>query len=148
MLPLALAPTQMGAPTCTLCAPLVSVKHSSQKIPFSPLMLPVLTLLPEHALVSGNFCRKYLSIVSLFCCAVWGGLDVPAPMVMPPSPLGLSSVTVSLSLLATLHPEGIVTVSLSFDTELPPPAGCVDGDAFDDGDTAGDGLETDWKPAF
>src|SRR6266567_651595 len=71
-------------------------------------------------------------------------------MVTAPSPLGLSSVTVSLSLDNTVHPVGMVTVSPSFDT-LDPFAGCVgceDGDGLCPGfgETAGDGLDTAPNP--
>ena len=65
--PLEFAPTKRGAPTCTLCAPLVSVKQISQKMPAAPSRLPVVTLLPGQFFVSGYFCRKNLSRSALFC---------------------------------------------------------------------------------
>src|SRR5882672_8865189 len=102
-----------------LWLPDVSVKHSSQTIPETPFSVSVLVLLPGHVFVSGYLLAKNLSTVSLFCWAVWGGLDVPLPMVMEPLPSGLVTVMLWSSLFATVQPVGRLKATPVFDT-VPP----------------------------
>src|SRR5438477_4151157 len=59
-------------------------------------------------------------MVSLFCCAVWVGLDGPLATVTEPSLLGSVRTIDSLSLLATVQPAGTLTVSPSLESVVAP----------------------------
>src|ERR1700680_2004078 len=95
---------------------------------------PVAVVLLGQSLASGYLALNWVSIVSLFCWAVCGGFDVPLAIRIMPSPLGLCSWIVLLSLLITVHPDGSGTDSAALDAVVPP-VGCV---GSDDGDGEGD----------
>src|SRR5438477_10817232 len=59
-------------------------------------------------------------MVSLFCCAVWVGLDGPLATVTEPSLLGSVRTIDSLSLLATVQPAGTLTVCPSLESGVAP----------------------------
>src|SRR6266849_2850356 len=116
-------------------------------MPAAPLMEPVVTLLLGQAFVSGYLPLRYVSSVSLFCCAVCEGLEGPLPIVTE-APWESISVIVSLSLFATNQPDGTVTDRLEFDAVPAPDIGLCD--AIGLGLPAGVGLgkpipaELDW----
>src|SRR5690348_14864593 len=106
-----------------LCEPLVTVKHSCQKMPFAPSMSPVDVFVPVQSLVSGNFCLKYESSCDLSCWSFCGGRCWPLPTVMEPSPFGLCTVMLWSSLLFSVQTLGMSTDSAAFDSvpfDVPP----------------------------
>src|SRR5690242_16859501 len=87
-------------------------------MPGTPLSEPDVVLLPGQLFVSGNCCLKNASTVTLFCCALCGGLDEPLAMVIEPVPLGLTSVMDSESWEATTHPSGSGTARPALEADV------------------------------
>src|SRR5438270_3775540 len=116
-LPFAFAPTHSGSPIATDWPPLVSVKHSVQKMPFTPAIAPVSVPLPLQGPASAYFAASCLSIWSLSCCAVAGGLSAPLAIVSAPSLFGLWRLIEFASLLTTCQPSGTPTISESLETD-------------------------------
>src|ERR1700694_919999 len=136
MLPLELAPAHRLNSPGKLWPPDVAVKQSCHQIPATPPTDPLVVVVPGHARVSGNLAVSCLSISSLICCGVGGGLSMPLLTTTEPSPAGLVTVMVG-SLLDATQPGGTVT-----DTAEVEPAPGVEGvdDVIGLGEPAGDGL--------
>src|SRR5260370_42669010 len=106
--------------------------------PAPPPIEPLVVVVPGQALVSGNLSVSCLSIASLICCAVCGGLSAPLLITTEPSPVEFVTVMVGPLVDAT-QPGGTGIDSADVDVVPVPPA-VGDVDRIGLGVPAGDGL--------
>src|SRR5216684_1700889 len=137
MLPLELAPAQRLNSPGKLWPPDVAVKQSCHQMPATPPTEPLAVVVFGQARVSGNWAVSCLSIASLICCAVCGGLSAPLLITTEPSPVGLVTVMVG-SLFVAAQPGGKVTDTADVEDVEAPAGGDVVWTGL--GVPAGDGL--------